>query len=116
MYNLFDCVGVNVSNVNRAFDNVLSWMDDINMASEADDMVDELQSVYAKDNPFDCTQGNRDYDPTNKMIRLLYEHATATIKRKFPDAIIVCVVDGYNSSFKIDDDTYEKGRAERMAE
>lgn len=111
---LFSCLDMDAENVNRAFEDVLAWMEDLNMKEESDAFADEFIDVVAKDNPFNIYANNRMFtSPEYKMIALIYETATEWIKRKYPNAVTTYKVSGYNSTFKVDDETYDKAYRER---
>ncbi len=116
-FDVMVCLEMETSNVNKAFNEVFEWMRDINMAEESDEILNKLAERVRHDNPFNCfVSGKYDFDPTNKMIRMIFELAEEAIKEKFPDAVITYKVNGYNSKFKIDDATYDKGWAEYQKE
>ena len=116
-YDVFSCMELNTENVNKAFNDVWEWMCDINMSAEADELIDYLAEALKQNNPFNLSVHRTfDIDPTNKIIRIIYELAENTIKEKYPDAEITWSVNGYNSKFAIDDATYQKGWEEYQKE
>ena len=107
MFDLFLCLDMNSEHINKAFDNVCTLMDDLNMCEESDILPSVLGEELKRHNPFNkpC--------PTEEVIRLLYDVTEKFIKKKYPDAETFRTIDGYRSSFKVDNTTYEKGLAER---
>ena len=105
---LFSCLDMNVDNTTKAFEDVIAWMEDINMVDEAEKFAEGFIDVVAKNNPF------ASFNPENKMIKLISETAEKVIKEKYPNAVVTYKVNGYNSKFKIDDETYKIGNEAKM--
>ena len=114
-YLLYSCIDMDVENTNKAFEDVISWMEDINMTEEAEKFADEFGEVLERNNPFSPRLHDKFYSsPQDKMIALIYETAEKVIKEKYPNAVITTKVNGYNSTFKIDDETYKIGNEAKM--
>lgn len=120
MSNLFfECIDLDCHAVRKAFDDVLSWLDELNMKSAGDSMCEEIADVFSKENPFtpfiDNTERYLDKvfsSATNKMIYLIFVEASNKIREKYPDAKISYVANGDMSIFTVDDETYEKAHNE----
>ena len=116
MFDLLRCLNMDADDINRAYDNICSLMDDLNMKEESDILTDYLAEELKDDNPFLLYKnGHIDLSPTNKVIRLLYKVTDETIKKKYPNAVTTYCVDGYRSSFNIDSNTYQTAINESRA-
>ena len=110
MFDLFLCLNMNSEHINKAFDQLCTLMDDLNMCDESDILPSALERELAKNNLFSAYGSE---SPTDKAIRLLYDVAEEFIKTKYPNAEISRSVNGYDSFIKVDNTTYEKGLKER---
>lgn len=110
-------IDFNERHIDNAFEDVYSLLVGINMKEEADNLYTDLTAALTSDNPFvSFYKGTHERTPTDKVIHIIYDLAAAKIMKKFPEAYVKYSVDGYNSTFNVDDDTYKKGDAERWAD
>lgn len=117
MSTIMSDIDFNEVHINNAFEDVYALLTDINMKDEADSLYDALTDALSTDNPFDRHyKGTYERTPTNKVIHIIYDIATAKIMAKFPEAYVTYSVNGYDSAISVDDETFKKGDKERWAD
>ena len=115
--NILKEIDFNEEYIDAAFEAIYELLVNINMRDKADDLYEALPRALESENPFN-THYRTSYErtPTNKVIHIIYDLASDMIREKFPEAKITYKVDGYNSDFDVDEETYAKGDAERWAD
>lgn len=118
---LLDSLNLDMEVVNNVFNSVLSWLTELNMENSLMAFCDQIAEAMQRENPFvPCIHIPSRYEdyvfdsPTNKMIYMIYAEAKKAIIAEYPNAVISFRVDGYNSKFSVDDETYDKAYKERF--
>ncbi len=117
MYSIFSDIEMNTEHVNKAYTDVIEWMCDIDLKEEAEDLYRGVKEALKETNPFtDPYDGKYHLDPTDTMINIIYDVAKRIILRYYPNATVSYHVRGYDSDFKIDDDTYNEGQRRKFSD
>ena len=118
---LLDSLNLDMEVLNNVFNSVLSWLTELNMEDYLMIYCKRVAEAMEKENPFvpyihiPSRYEDHVFDsPTNKMIYMIYAEAKKAILTEYPNAVIKFRVDGYNSKFSVDDETYDKAYKERF--
>lgn len=114
MIDLFGEFELDTEDVNKAFDDVRDWFHELNMEDEEEGLYSLIPQRLRDENIFSSYRHGMFVEtPTDRMIKIIYEEAESMIKAKYPNAEVTYKIEGYYSTFKVDEATYEKAYQER---
>lgn len=117
VYDVLRTIDLDNSIINAVYDDLFALFRDINMESDADDLIEEIAEELKTNNPFSCEyKGTFCTSPTDTFITIMYELANAKIIAKYPNATICYYASEYNSRFDLDNETYAMGLKEYQKE